>query len=107
MQKPIAIVSQNPRLKEKFDALEEAKKPAQEQIAFLKKRIEDIETRWNESAANFWKEVESECKEQKILPEEFKEESHHFHYDRKFGLLCVCDGKHDLAHAIAQNLGTT
>lgn len=95
MQKPIAIIDQEPKLKEISNRMHEVSTQYKERMEFLRKQADDIQAQADKAMEPLWKEMQDYLLGSgKIGKEYLNKDKFHFHLAEDVGLLMVCDGEH-------------
>lgn len=91
MRKIIAIVKDNPVLKEKFEAIDALEKDLKERIDFIKRQAEKVIDEAEAKKKALWSEIDATCETQGLLPEDYVSGKYHKHHDEQLGVLLACN----------------
>ena len=92
MRKTLAITNQVPRLRALVDALEgEPRRRYEQRTAFLRQQIKAIDEELAANRAEFFKQVELICREEKLLAEGPLTPNTKIHYEPDLGVFILCD----------------
>lgn len=94
MHKTVAIVDQEPELKEPLSRLESLRKMATQRETFLKKQLEDFADEQHALLKPIWEEISQILLKKNRLPADYSPDKYQIHLDREDGTLAICDGDH-------------
>jgi hypothetical protein len=94
MHKTVAIVDQEPELKDALSRLESLRKMGIQRETFLKKQLEDFANEQQALIKPIWEEITQFLLNKNRLPADYSQDKYSIHLDREDGTLAVCDGDH-------------
>lgn len=100
MKKPLAILSDNPKLNSLHIIIEEHKKSIRERMIFIKRQVEILEEESDKFCEPYWAEIEKEVKNK--LPIDYKE-NWHLMFDEN--ALYACKNKGELPEFLQELFG--
>lgn len=101
----VLALKDHPTLAAGLEAHEKGKASFNERAEFLSRSLKNLHQEAQAYEDEFWKNVAIYAKEKEILPTDFKEEEHCFHYKEKFKQIFMHDKNEHKQHPLEALLG--